>query len=698
MALPMKESLDSLVRLYVTLLEVSESIASHRDLSALMHDLAPRLHGLVEFDGLALILHNDQRKTECMYILEAADTKALRPGLELPAHETPAGWVVRTQEPLLVPDVDQENRFPRIISMMKADGVRSFCVLPLTTPLRRLGALGFASRRLAAYTNHDVDFMSYVSRQVAVAVDNVLHHEEVEAYQQKLRREHDRLSLLLNINQSLVSTLDQMELFRAISNQCRSAMQCDYVSLSLPDADTGGLRFYALNFPKGKGILQEEAVLPLEGSPSGQAFKSGEPVALDSRGMSQLDSAINPAVAEGLKAGCFLPLISRNRALGTLNVGRLDDNPFSDDEVEFLCRVASQVAIAVENASAFRQIGELKEKLAGEKLYLEEEIRTEHNFEEIVGESAALRKVLRLVETVAATPSTVLIHGETGTGKELIARAIHHLSSRRDRTFVKLNCAAIPLGLLESELFGHERGAFTGAISQKIGRFELAHQGTLFLDEIGDIPLELQAKLLRVLQEQEFERLGGTRTTRVDVRLIAATNRDLAKMVAEQKFREDLYYRLNVFPVAVPPLRERRRDIPLLVRYFAQQFSRRADKRIESIPKETMDILVQWPWPGNIRELQNVIERAVILSSGTHLQVPLSDFKTQETKVASTVKPLVSVEREHIVRAIREARGVIGGPQGAAARLGMKRTTLQARMRKLGISRGADLDGANRAV
>jgi formate hydrogenlyase transcriptional activator len=647
----MKETLDSLVRLYVTLLEVSEAIASHRDLSALMHDLAPRLHGLVEFDGLALILHNPEHKTECMYILEAADTKALRPGIELPTEETPAGWVVETQEALLVPDVEHEKRFSPVISMMKADGVRSFCVLPLTTPLRRLGALGFASRRLAAYTTEDVEFMRYVSRQVAVAVDNVLHYEEAKAYQQRLRREHDRLNLLLNINQSLVSTLDRTELFRAISNQCRGAMHCDYVSLSLPDGETGGLRFYALDFPKGKGILQEETVLPVAGSPSGQAFQSGKPVALDSRGMSQLDPAINPAVDEGLKAGCFLPLVSRNRVLGTLNVGRLDDRPFSDDEVEFLSRVASQVAIAVENASAFRQIADLKEKLAGEKLYLEDEIRTEHNFEEIIGDSSALKKVLRLVETVAATPSTVLIHGETGTGKELIARAIHNLSSRRDRTFVKLNCAAIPLGLLESELFGHERGAFTGAISQKIGRFELAHQGTLFLDEIGDIPLELQAKLLRVLQEQEFERLGGTRTTRVDVRLIAATNRDLTKMVAEQKFREDLYYRLNVFPVAVPPLRERRKDIPLLVRYFVQQFARRADKRIETIPAETMGALIQWAWPGNIRELQNVIERAVILSAGSHLQVPLSEFKSQVSSDTSSVGLLVNVEREHIVRA-----------------------------------------------
>jgi len=686
-------TLGSHVRNYETLLEVSESIASHRDLTALMHDLAPRLHGMVDFDGLALLLYDPEREVMWMHVLEAADAKVLRPGIEHPAKETPAGLVMETQEPLLVPDVERERRFPLVTSMMKADGVRSFCVLPLTTPLRRLGALGFASRRLGAYTPQDVEFTRYVARQVAVAVDNVLHHEEAQAYQQRLQRAHDRLGLLLDINQALVSTLDHSDLFCAISSQCRRAMQCDYVSLSLPEGDSGGLRFYALDFPEGKGFLQEETVLPINGSPSGEAFVSGKPVALDNRGMSQLDPKINPAVIEGIRAGCFLPLVSRDRVLGTLNVGRLDDHPFSQDEVEFLSRVASQVAIAVENACAFRQIAELKEKLAGEKLYLEDEIRSDHNFEEIIGESAALKNVLRLVETVATTPSTVLIHGETGTGKELIARAIHHLSSRRDRTFVKLNCAAIPLGLLESELFGHEKGAFTGAISQKIGRFELAHHGTLFLDEIGDIPLELQAKLLRVLQEQEFERLGGTRTIRVDGRLIAATNRDLSKMVADRQFREDLYYRLNVFPLTVPPLRERREDIPLLVRYFVQQFARRADKRIETIPAEIMDVMIQWPWPGNIRELQNVIERAVILSSGSLLHVPVSEFKSQATSSAPAVGPLEAVERQHIERAIQEARGVIGGPYGAATRLGMKRTTLQARMRKLGISRRPPFDG-----
>jgi formate hydrogenlyase transcriptional activator len=349
--------------------------------------------------------------------------------------------------------------------------------------------------------------------------------------------------------------------------------------------------------------------------------------------------------------------------------------------------VGRQIAIAVENGLAYREIAELKEKIDKEKLYLEEEIRTEYNFEQIIGESVALRRILKQVETVAPTDSTVLIQGETGTGKELIARAIHNLSKRQERTFVKMNCAAIPTGLLESELFGHEKGAFTGAIAQKIGRFELAHQGTIFLDEIGDIPLELQSKLLRVLQEREFERLGSNRTNRVDIRLVAATNQDLTKMVADRQFRSDLYYRLNVFPITVPPLRERREDIPVLVRYFAQKYSRHINKRIETISAEVMAALTGYHWPGNIRELENIIERAVILTRGSTLQVPVSELNPNTVISHDGDVTLEAAEREHILRVLRETNWVIGGPSGAAVRLGMKRTTLQSRMRKLGISR-----------
>jgi formate hydrogenlyase transcriptional activator len=401
---------------------------------------------------------------------------------------------------------------------------------------------------------------------------------------------------------------------------------------------------------------------------------------------------------KGVKSFCSLPLLSHERVLGTLNLGRLRESAFTSEDVEFLTQVAQQIAIAVENGLSYRQIADLKEKLDKERLYLEDEIRTSNNFEEIIGESPALRHVLTQVEIVAPTDSTVLIQGETGTGKELIARAIHSLSGRRARTFVKLNCAAIPTGLLESELFGHEKGAFTGAIAQKIGRFELAQGGTLFLDEVGDIPLELQSKFLRVLQEQEFERLGSTRTIHVDIRLVAATNRDLAAMVADRQFRSDLYYRLNVFPILNPPLRERDEDIPQLVSYFARKFARRMGKTITTIPTATMDALARYDWPGNIRELENFIERAVILSRGEMLDVPLGELKGRdvltrpEAAAASTATPaavstLEDAERDHIRRALDQANWLVGGPSGAAAILGMKRTTLQSKMARLGIEK-----------
>jgi formate hydrogenlyase transcriptional activator len=387
-----------------------------------------------------------------------------------------------------------------------------------------------------------------------------------------------------------------------------------------------------------------------------------------------------------LRSFVYIPLVTPAGVLGTLNIGSMREAAFTSEDVDLLQQIGNEAAIAIANATAYRQIEALKDKLAEEKLYLEDEIRTEHDFEEIIGDSPVWKRVLRDVETVAPADSSVLIRGESGTGKELIARAIHSLSQRRGRTFVKVNCAAIPTGLLESELFGHEKGAFTGAIAQRIGRFELANNGTLFLDEIGDIPLELQPKLLRVLQEREFERLGGTRTIRVDVRLVTATNRDLDAMVASREFRQDLFYRVNVFPINLPPLRERPEDIPALVRYFAQKYARRMDRHIETIPAEAMDALARWPWPGNVRELENFIERAVILSRGPVLQVPMGELRGAAEPVGPPAT-LAAAEREHILRVLGETNWVIGGTKGAAAKLGMKRTTLQSKMQKLGIVR-----------
>ena len=494
-------------------------------------------------------------------------------------------------------------------------------------------------------------------------------------------RESERLKLLLDMTNTLVSNLELRDLLRAISASIRQGMHCDVVGVWVPNSDQSQLRQLAMDFPESRGFLREDSLRPVAGSNLGSAFATGKSIVVPK---ADLMTEVEIARTEGFESGLALPLISRGRTLGVLTLASRTADSFSPDDADFLMRAAGQVAIAVENALAYREIAELRDKLAQEKLYLEQEIRTAADFEGIVGQSSALRQVMQLAETVATSDSTVLLLGETGTGKELVARAIHDLSRRKGRTFVRLNCAAIPSGLLESEFFGHERGAFTGAVAQKIGRLELAHQGTLFMDEVGDIPLELQPKLLRVLQDGEFERLGSTRTTRVDVRLVAATNRDLDRMIEEKLFRSDLFYRLNVFPILIPPLRERPEDIPLLVRYFSQKYARRMEKRIESIPAAAMRKLMRWHWPGNVRELQNLVERAVILTRSSTLAISIPELAGSGAKFAS-VRTSNFDEQDRIVRILKETKGRVAGPNGAAARLGLKRTTLLTRMKKMGI-------------
>ena len=667
-------------RQYLTLLELTKAIATHRNLTDLFHDLAARLHQIFDFQMLSVLLHDAAKNVLRQHILETEESAFQSLPTEIPVDDSVPGWVWQHQQPVIARDVGQDSRFATARVLQDIFPVKSACLLPLTTAHQSVGVLVIVSNRVGAYDQLDLEFAEQVAAQIAVAM-------AAQCYQQQLARERDRCGLLLEVSNMLVSNLNLRELLSAISVCLRKVLPHDVAGLTLYDPTINALRTTALDFPSQEDVFIENEIIPLAGNPAGEAFTTRQPVFGNAHFAST--AADQRFAATGLKSNCCVPLISRDRALGTLGVGSLRENAFTENDAELLGQVAKQVAIAVENALAFREIDALKNKLEEEKLYLEEELRTAYNFEEIIGQSATLKRALQDVEVVAATDSNVLIYGETGTGKELIARAIHNLSPRHNRTLVKVNCAAIPTGLLESELFGHEKGAFTGAIERRIGRFETAQQGTIFLDEVEDIPLELQSKLLRVLQEREFERLGSSRTIRVDVRVVAATNADLAQLVAEKKFRSDLYYRLNVFPITLPPLRERREDIPLLVRSFAHKFARQMKKPIEKIPSEAMAALTTYHWPGNIRELQNLIERGVILSRGTVLEIPLAELK-QSAKGESDqpeAATLETAEREHILRALRESNWVIGGPAGAAARLGLPRTSLNTKMHKLGITR-----------
>ena len=601
------------------------------------------------------------------------------------------GTAVYRRETVCVTDILTDPLWDDYRAQVSSFGIRSVWSRPLfTSDGRVLGTFAILYREPRSPGASDLQLIENAGHIAGIAIERHMNEE-------KLRQERDRLRLLLEITNGTTSKLDLGHLFEALSTNLLSVTRCDFLGLVLPHSDSGQLRLTILYNPEGRGSIGEGTIVPIHGSSCGKAFLSSKNQLIhrledlrndpESFGSREGKVFFERVVAEGLKSGCELPLIGRNGVVGVLGAFSRKERAFSEDEFAFLEQVARQVAIAVENALDFERATQDKLRETKQRLYLEEELRAE--FGSIVGDSPALKTALNLVSVVAPTDSSVLILGETGTGKELIARAIHNISARRDRAFVKLNCAAIPLGLLESELFGHEKGAFTGAIAQKTGRFELAHHGTLFLDEVGDIPLELQAKLLRVLQEQEFERLGSNRTHKVDVRLIAATHRDLSAMVRQTTFREDLYYRLKVFPIKVPALRQRTEDIPELVWHFTDLFSRRMNKRIDEIPAETMDALVRYRWPGNVRELQNFIERAVILSPHTVLRAPTSELEPFSTQRESNMSMtgLEEVERDHILRALEASNWVVGGRNGAAERLAMKRTSLVYKMRKLRISR-----------
>jgi formate hydrogenlyase transcriptional activator len=667
---------------YEALARLAGSLAA-RTPEELARDLADELHRVLDFDFLDVLIYKDGSSEILWQVSGTGQTLAL----DIEHEQTATWWVYQNQQSLTITDWNKDGRFSNHRDALRAHGVevRSFCRIPLTTPQRCLGVFGVASLRPHLYTDEDLRFLSVLADSLALIIANVLDSEVLRRTQSELEHKNARLRLLLDLTNRITSNLDLRELLRAISASIRQVMACDGVGIALLEPGGEKSRLYALDFPGSKGLVREELEIPSgEGLPA-VALETLKPV-IENR----LDpdaynvEAYKIVAGEGIKSNCFVPLISRGRALGLLSLGRTKENSFSNDDAVFLTQVAGQIAIAVENALAYGEISQLKDKLAQEKLYLEGELRGDSDFEGIVGRSAALRHVLQLAETVAPSDSTVLLLGETGTGKELIARAIHERSRRKDRTMVRLNCAAIPTGLLESELFGHEKGAFTGAISQKTGRFELADQSTLFLDEVGDIPPDIQPKLLRALQEREFERLGSTRTKKVDVRLVAATNRDLERMIEDREFRSDLYYRLNVFPIRIPPLRERPEDIPLLVRSFTQKYGRRMSKDIQTIPASTMKRLIAWHWPGNIRELENFIERSVILTRGTILQVPLDELAHGKRAIPSA-GTRESGEREEILRVLKATNGRVAGADGAAERLGLPRTTLISRMKKLGI-------------
>jgi formate hydrogenlyase transcriptional activator len=524
--------------------------------------------------------------------------------------------------------------------------------------------------------------------KIGVVVIEITEQKELEeslrGVSEKLRQEKKRQEVLAEVSRLLATKWDMRRAFPKVSALLRRVLHQEYAALALREESSGQFVPRAMDFPLAKNPSAGSEIGAARGAGS-KALQARSALIFGASEMRQLEPSLAASLtSEGLKSLCCVPLLRPKGPLGVLILGSTRAEAFHTDDLALLNQVSAQLAVAMENAAIAREVEQLRQRLGEEKRNLEGKTPSPTLFPDIIGESTILRKCLDQVQVIAPTYATVLVLGETGTGKGLIARAIHDASKRKDRNFIVLNCAAIPTGLLESELFGHEKGAFTGAVTQKIGRLELADKGTLFLDEIGEIPLEVQPKLLRVLQDYEFERLGGNRTIKVDLRLITATNRDLVKSVAAKEFRSDLFYRLNVFPIRLPSLRERREDIPDLVRYFVRKFSRLIGRKIETVPNEAMEAMVRFSWPGNVRELANFIERSVILTEGTALKAPLAELQFEMESASD--HSLQAREREHIIRVLRETEGTLAGPNGAARRLGLKRTTLQSRMQRLGIT------------
>ena len=657
---------------------IHRAATRHRDPDALFRALAAELRSVTGSPAVALAHCDDLGETLRWFALDPEDPgSAVSPWLQWT--DSIFRRVCEEQRPSVIDLSGLEDSREESLDFLRRLGVASACLLPLSTAYRRLGVIGISSRAPQFFSNSTVRFLLPLAGQVAQAMDCALANRE----RQRLAKDTLRLRLLLDLSNAIISQVDSAHLIQEIFPRIRHLAEIDAVALILPDTLDHRLHVRMVDFPEQTGrSYPSDEVLPRD-SIAGKVFRSGEywtgnPFLLYG------DAGNKLARERGFRSVGVFPLIRKKEVLGVLGLGRLDEEPFARDDVEFLEKIATQMAIAVSKTPLAAEND--RDKTTGGRGSFLPAIHGGHQilFGDIVGKSPALQKVLSRLHTVAPAPTTVLISGETGTGKELLAEAIHQFGAQRKGPLIKVNCAALPSGLLESELFGHERGAFTGAIAQRIGRFELANSGTLFLDEISELPLDLQPKLLRVLQERQFERIGSSRTLHTNARIIAATNRNLKVMVAENKFRADLFYRLNAFPLHLPALRERREDIPLLVEHFVRHFARLLKKEIESVSEEIMEALCRYDWPGNIRELQNVIERAVLLSPGKTLYVPLADLDIGHF---SAEESLQEIERRRIESALETTGWVLSGPDGAAARLGMKRSTLQFRMKKLGIVR-----------
>jgi formate hydrogenlyase transcriptional activator len=690
---------------YRTLLEINNAIIANLTREALFHAVARALRRVVPFDRTAIFLHDARGDVLRLFVLESSlPSDYFVVGFEMDPERSHVGRVFREGQPLLRRDLAAERQYPAE-DLAYRDGVRSYVIVPLLARGRAIGALAVASIDAGRYSEADARFLQDVANQVGLAVENMKAYEEISELSARAARTAERYRTLLEVNNAIITNLSQEALLHAVCQALQRVLPSDRAALTLFDPRAGVLRIVAVEGRHRSDQFLVGSPLDLDDSPAGWAFRHQRPLLRRDLERERSFTPEHRLHAEGIRSLCTAPLVARGESIGTLHVAGRSPNQYSDEDAAFLQEVANQVALAVANMQSYEEIGALKTRLELENVYLQEEIRREHGFDEIVGQSPALLGVLRRVEQVAPTDATVLVLGETGTGKELIARAIHDRSTRKGRPLVKVACGAIPAGLAESELFGHARGAFTGALERVVGRFELADGGTLFLDEVGELPLETQVKLLRVLQEQEFEPVGSSRTVRVDVRIIAATNRDLEEAVRGGRFRADLYYRLNVVPIRVPPLRERRSDVPQLVTFFVERFGRRLGKRIEGVDEEAMARLARYDWPGNIRELQNVVERAVVLSRGPVLHLdadllpnPAGGAATEPTRLspgdAPTAPPsgpspaaLGEVERQHILTVLRATGGTIEGPRGAARILGLHPNTLRSRMKKLDISR-----------